>query len=228
MGKVSVRTLVAMLVVLGSCAGVAAAIAIDELRSLSTISSSFALKHNIPRTVVAACDEVTFVTSTPIVVPTPSGWFISVAQYAVRYERDFDIVLGQDWLLGSGASVSDTYVCDPSASPVNPAYRWERSPSLGEYHACCRVCDIEPVYQQNGLVILKQSLRGMYPQTIGIAHRPPLAGEVGRSGQIIVGKRPHLCCRRCLSFVEIRMLIFLIRRVKWRTCAHSASRMVSN
>ncbi|KAH9851864.1 hypothetical protein C2E23DRAFT_827965 [Lenzites betulinus] len=83
----------------GTCGGVAAAIVIDSTLQTSTVSTSFALSHGLPRTVQH--DEnarIKITTQGPIDTPTPSGWLTCSLPMRIGFVRMYDVVLGQDWV----------------------------------------------------------------------------------------------------------------------------------
>ncbi|KAI9065776.1 hypothetical protein FKP32DRAFT_1590279, partial [Trametes sanguinea] len=116
-----------MCTVLGTCAGVAATVIVDECRATSVVSLRFAISHNIPRTVLNSTGESIFTTMGPVVVPTVHGRYISRAALRIQHVADADVILGQDWIIGCGAALGHNYVEDAVVVPINPYYSWELS-----------------------------------------------------------------------------------------------------
>ena len=50
----------------------------------------------------------------------------------VGYVRSYDVVLGCDWVRGTGACVSEHVVLDPGGEQPWGLYSWEKSPLIGE------------------------------------------------------------------------------------------------
>ena len=85
-------------------------------------------------------------TSSPVEVPTPSGWFTTQTRCKVHHENDHDVVFRRDWCTLVRVGVVDSGVVDPD-------------PDQG--FICTRIVWIEMCLGR--------------PLTIALDHRPPLA-----------------------------------------------------
>ncbi|KAI0750603.1 hypothetical protein BC629DRAFT_1297572, partial [Irpex lacteus] len=71
---------------------------VDPSRLNSSVSLSFALHHNIPRSVQTSGGAVAQVSCTgPITVPSVSGYYQSSFPMNVVYQDRWDVILGRDW-----------------------------------------------------------------------------------------------------------------------------------
>ncbi|KAH9853904.1 hypothetical protein C2E23DRAFT_821028 [Lenzites betulinus] len=115
----------------GSCGGIAATIVIDPARSTSIVSTRFALAQNICRTISRVDSRTSFSTHAPIMVPTPSGWYLSSMDTHIGFVDTYDVLLGVDWLVGTRARLSGSVVLDAAQELSGNVHRWERSPIAG-------------------------------------------------------------------------------------------------
>ncbi|OSD06280.1 hypothetical protein PYCCODRAFT_1422596 [Trametes coccinea BRFM310] len=116
-----------MSIVLGTCGSVVASIVLDDNVPLSVISSKFALDHGIPCTAVQGKGCISFTSTASVVVPTPSGWYITATEVSVGYVEGYDVLLGHDWFSACRPIFYGSTVMDPVKQPSSTTYRWERS-----------------------------------------------------------------------------------------------------
>lgn len=119
-----------MLTICASYDGLPVSVLLDSSAPQSLMSSQFALSSNIPRSVSMDGGVAHLWARGPLRVSSPSGWFVSSFPLLIAYVRDHDIVLGRDWLLGTGAHVEGSCICDPvdGAFLFAEGHQWERSP----------------------------------------------------------------------------------------------------
>lgn len=116
---------------------------LDWSAESSPIATSFAVQHRISRNVSVQNSVVSSITSRPICIPTPSGWFSSSVPLPVVFYCLFDVVLRQDWLRASRLPVIGQVINNPSPAHIASlpvGFSWVRAPSnstsLSYLHVC--------------------------------------------------------------------------------------------
>lgn len=123
------------------------AIAVDEQRPTSIISTDFSLQHRLPLTVTVQGSVATRIARGPIYVPTANGRYLCQFAMEVGYVRDVDVVLGRDWMVGCAISGTlGPYLADPPAHQRDgfaKGFRWVEEPKTCMFfHGLCLECVI--------------------------------------------------------------------------------------
>ncbi|KAI0826353.1 hypothetical protein BC629DRAFT_73115 [Irpex lacteus] len=113
----------------------AAFILVDPQRPFSCVSSLYISSHNLPRTVTRDPRSMvaTVTCSATISLSSSSGFYCTLQTLVVSTSlATWDIVLGLDWCMASGARVQGAVVLDPPPNHHSPPdYTWLRADAVG-------------------------------------------------------------------------------------------------
>ena len=101
-------------------------VCIDSRSEKSYISSEFVIAHRIAQTVRTMRGQLVARTVRgPVIVPTVNGYYESTFELVVGAVKGCDVLLGQDWIIGSVCHVRDGCILDPPVGSVLvTGHRW--------------------------------------------------------------------------------------------------------
>lgn len=120
----------------GDYNGVQAKILLDPTAPTSTISSSFAMRHQIPRSIRVVESVATSSASGPISVRTRHGWYQSSFGMRIDAFPSHDVRLGLDWFTACQTSFSgerSSTLAEPTAlrnTVLSGGHRWVHTVSV--------------------------------------------------------------------------------------------------